>query len=414
MHLLARIAPLAFVLACSSETPSGSGLDATVPSVADGGIDATARDASVLDASDARATCHNVPVAANARRAVVVSHPFGTDSGHSGRHELLVLEPSGTLTRPGTTFDLGAKSSSSVTFTPDGALGFVALADGAIGAFSIAPDFTVKVINPHFSGSFYAGNLAVSPHGHSLVVVDPNTPENGGGLYRLAIDCDGTLHEEAKIASVSGAFAVGVFSTAPWMLFVPGRSLADAGVNDDLSLFEVTETAAIRRGGATAFAGSDDIVSAVASTEDGAYVMVADDSIVAGNRVAVVDTKTFTTVKQLSAEFPSAIVPSPYNNAALIVSSDTVSKLRTVRYDSTKSGGNFTLAGEVAYTLGKPTLPQRAVGLRRGSLRGRVLVTELSAVRQLQFGADGSLDDVSITSFGSGLQNIVGSLGIVP
>ncbi len=412
MRFLARAIPIALIVACSNEIAAMRGADATTPFGVDASPDASDANAAG-DVSDARQTCHNVPVDADARRAVVVSHPFGADGGSSGRHELLVLEPSGTLTRPGTIFDLGEKSSTEVTFTPDGALGFVALDDGAIGAFSIAPDFTVKVVNAHFSGTFHASRLAVSPHGHSLVVVDSNTTENGGGLYRLAIDCDGTLHEQAKIASMSSAFSVGLFSTAPWLLFLPGRSVADAGPNDDLFLFEISETSAIRRGSGIAFSDADEIVSAIASTEDGAYVLAADDSIVAGSRVAVFDTKTFRAVKQLTAEYPSAIVTSPYNNAALVVSSDTVSKLRIVRYDSSKSGGDFNLAGEIAYTLGKPSLPQRAVGLRRGTRRGRVLVTEVAAIRQVQFGADGTLGDVSILKFESGAQNIVGSLGMV-
>ncbi len=401
-------------IACSSDpVASPSSADATSPALSDASLDASAVPEVATDAADARPTCHNVPPAADSRRAVVISHPSATGGAESARHELFVLEPSGTLTRTGTTFDLG-KSSSTVTFTPDGALGFVALSDGAIGAFSIAADFTIKVIHAHFTGPFYATNLEVSPHGHSLVVVDSNTIENGGGLYRLAINCDGTLRYEAKIESTSAAFSVGVFSTAPWSLLVPGRSVADAGSNDDVFLFEISETAAIARDSGTAFSGTDEIVSALATTKDGAYVLVADDSIVAGNRVAVLDAKTFAPVKQLSAEFPSAIVTSPFNNAALVVSSDTVAKLRIISYDSSKHGGNFTLSGEVKYTLGKPSLPQRAASLQRGPLSGRVLVTETTALRQLQFGSDGSLTDVSITQLGSGAENIVGSLGIVP
>jgi len=73
-----------------------------------------------------------------------------------------------------------------------------------------------------------------------------------------------------------------------------------------------------------------------------------------------------------------------------------------------------TITGEVNYQNGNPQLPSAAVVITRGTLNGRVLVAENLAVRQLQFAAGSAISDVGLTSFGSGIPNIVGTVGVQP
>jgi len=58
--------------------------------------------------------------------------------------------------------------------------------------------------------------------------------------------------------------------------------------------------------------------------------------------------------------------------------------------------------------------PPQAKVFDRGRLQGRVLVSEVSAIRQLQFGSDGTITDLGRYSFGQGYQNMVGALGVQP
>jgi len=62
----------------------------------------------------------------------------------------------------------------------------------------------------------------------------------------------------------------------------------------------------------------------------------------------------------------------------------------------------------------RPQLPQSAVLLERGTLRGRVLMREVLGVRQVQFDGDGGITDLGFTTLGSGSQNIVGAVGVQP
>jgi len=50
----------------------------------------------------------------------------------------------------------------------------------------------------------------------------------------------------------------------------------------------------------------------------------------------------------------------------------------------------------------------------RGLLRGRVLIAENLAIRQVQFNPDGSITDLGTTSLGSGIPAIVGAIGVQP
>jgi hypothetical protein len=50
----------------------------------------------------------------------------------------------------------------------------------------------------------------------------------------------------------------------------------------------------------------------------------------------------------------------------------------------------------------------------RGALAGSVLVSELSTVRRLVFGVDGSVTDAGSLAFGEGLESIGGAIGVTP
>jgi hypothetical protein len=73
----------------------------------------------------------------------------------------------------------------------------------------------------------------------------------------------------------------------------------------------------------------------------------------------------------------------------------------------------FTVRGPVA-TSSKPLLPTDAVMIQRGNLRGRVLVTENTGIRQLQFEPSGQITEIELFDLGSGYAAIPGAIGIQP
>jgi hypothetical protein len=118
-------------------------------------------------------------------------------------------------------------------------------------------------------------------------------------------------------------------------------------------------------------------------------------------------------VDVLSAANPADVVTSPFGNAALILDSDGNDGLTLLAYDPANAAHPFVSRGLVSYVGPHPQLPSEAVVLRRGALRGRVLIGELAGVRQVQLQPDGGALDLSVQN-APGLEGIVGSMGVQP
>ena len=166
---------------------------------------------------------------------------------------------------------------------------------------------------------------------------------------------------------------------------------------------------------ADAFGAEDPIVGGAALTADGATFLVGDISQFSGvaNRVAMVGVAgdVLTPLAALPVEDPASIATSPFGDVAVVASAfgDAL-----VVLDTGGPGGAWRVRGEVAYQGAGPQLPVDLASITRGTLAGRVLVGEVSAIRQLAFRASGAVDDVGSLAFGSGVENIVGALGVTP
>lgn len=85
------------------------------------------------------AGCGRVAAAADRTRYVVIAHPYTTSGAASPAFEVLQLSATGTLSRftPPRTFMLATRAPfGTITFTPDGEVGLVALDDGSSTAAS--------------------------------------------------------------------------------------------------------------------------------------------------------------------------------------------------------------------------------------------------------------------------------------
>jgi hypothetical protein len=358
-------------------------------------------------------TCVRTPKAANRTRKVVVSHPIGTSGQKDGKSfEVLDLEPTGALRRTGVRFELGMVAENPIVFTPDGEIGMVPQNDGTIGIFRFDASGMPHVVDAALNGGFWASAITMSPNGDRAYVLDGDTADHHGGVYTLEIGCDGGITPKG-LAFPSSAPSVMSFlpQSRSRAVLVAKQALTSTDGNDAFTI-DTTRPALLAQG--SAFGDVDGDRSSMAITPDGKYALVGDDDIRAGNRLAVVSLSDMKNRQVLTVDAPFSVVTSVYGNAALVVDGDDFNEITTLSYRPANATEPFAVVGPLAYTLPPPQLPGVAVQITRGDLKGRVLVAELAAVRQVQFRSNGTVVDVDETTFGDGDADSLGTLGVQP
>jgi DNA-binding beta-propeller fold protein YncE len=359
---------------------------------------------------DELSACPRAIAAADRKRKLVVSHPFGDNPR---RYEVLDLDRRGQLTRSDVMFEMDrATSFAPIAFTPDGSIGIAVQERGTLGVFRFDDEGRVTVVDPAFRGPFFARSVVIDEDGARAYVTDGNTEENGGGVYALSIGCDGHLSLRGQVVPGATAHALAFLpGSGRRAVLAAGKAFASAEANDAF-LVDLKRHRLLAEG--DGFGDHSAIVSSLAVTADGKYALVGDDGLMIGNRVAVVALPSMERKQVLETRAPFAIVTSPFDNAAIVVNGDSADEITTLRYERGNASEPFALTGVLAYTAPRPQLPGAAVMIRRGSLKGRVLVSELLAVRQVQFTRDGVVADIGRTTWESGIPSIVGTIGVQP
>ncbi|MBL9013171.1 MAG: hypothetical protein JNL83_03290 [Myxococcales bacterium] len=382
---------------CGDDAPGGNGIDAGVD------VDAPA------------AACPRMPAAADRTRHVVVAHPYTTSGAASPVFEVLDLSADGTLARssPPRTFSLGDRAPFGViAFTPDGQIGLAPLDNGKIGVFALDDAGTPSVVDAAFSGSFYADRIVMDASGARAWVVDSNTRENGGGIYEIAIGCDGALTDRGLIA---GARSPGGLAFAGARGIMAAREVLTSASGADVHLLDWTAPPTVI-GGGDAFGDDDQVFSGFALSHDAKTAFIGDSNFGGNNRVAIVGVGAtaitpITVIGNITD--PSGIATSPFGDVALVTSSQPPAEGIYV-LDKGGPGGAWRKRGSLAYVDGAAQLPGDVAMIERGQLAGRVLVSELSRVRQVAFRASGAVDDVGSLKLPDGLEQICGAIGVTP
>jgi hypothetical protein len=395
--------------ACGSDDSSGapaSGGTSSGGAAGGGGTAGVAADGGA---------CVRTPGPADGPRSVVVSHPYDAAQKPAGGYEVLTLDAQGQLAKTGHAFELGRAVDGDIVFTPDGELGFVATEDGKVGVFRFESDGSVTVLDPGFSGSFYAAKLVVDPKGDRLYVIDSQWRENGGGIYSLRIECDDSLVEEGQWAAAKLPEGLAFLAQSPGRVVVPASDILGSPSDQHVHLLDWSATPTLV-GSASVFGSDSPIISSIAVVASEKYALIADNSGFSSvpNRIAVVSIagSALGGVQELSPiEDPADIEPSPFDDTAL-VTSGFGDGIFVVSANGSASAP-FSLE-ELGYSGDKPQLPVSLSGIRRGTLKGRVLVSEVSAVRQVSFGDGSAPTDLGPFSLGAGTENIVGALGVQP
>src|SRR5262245_21721417 len=282
-----------------------------------GGVDAAAADAAV----DAPGGCPRVAGPEDGPRFVVVAHPYDAAGGQASEWEVLELSAGGALTRPSPrrTFTMGRAPTGEIAFTPDGEVGLVAQEDGTVGVFTLDAGGVPQVVEAGFAAGFYASRVVVDPGGERAFVLDGNWRENGGGIYEVAIGCDGHLSARGRLASAKLAGQLALATSDRAVLAATDVLTSTAG--DDVHLLAWSATPSVVDG-VDAFGDDEAIVGGAALTSDGGAFLVGDTSQFSGvpNRVAVVGVEAagLTAITVLSpVEDPQAIEASPFGDVAV-------------------------------------------------------------------------------------------------
>jgi hypothetical protein len=345
-------------------------------------------------------------------RKVVVSHPYSNGDSPKKTYEVLDLHTDGHLVKTGNTFVMGAAGYTPITFTPDGEIGIVIQSDYTLGVFRFDGAGQPQVVDAAMRAGCIPETLVMSPNGDKFYALDPDTATNGGGVYELDIDCSGNITRKGLVVPGGGANALTFLPRSRTQAVLTGIKAFDAADGNDTFLLDMRGPSLIAQG--STFGTTPGIASSMAVTTDGKYGLITDDSLKAGNRVGVITLSSMKPRQVLTTKAPFQIVPSIDNNAALVVNGDSADELSVLSYNPNDDVTPFALAGDIAYTLPRPQLPGAAVQITRGSLKGRVLVAELKAVRQVQFNADGTVTDVSQVVWDETDDGVIGTLGVQP
>lgn len=319
---------------------------------------------------------------------------YGTDVGgqKSKQYGVLKITNAGDVSVVGGQFELGNTTNRPVSFTPDGQMGFTPSEDGTVGVFTLDEAGAVTVVEAARTGDYYADNTIVAPDGSYVLVLDPNTINNGGGVYRIDIACDGTLTDRGKILDAKTPHAL-VFLDQNRVLLaateVPGAPAAHSVVMLDMSGATPTFVAS-----ADAFGDPDASTSWLALTHDKQFALLGNTSFLGGNSIGVVGVGAgaLTATQTFLVEDPYSIAASPFDNAALFASGfgDAVFEM------------SYAPAQAMPFAIGEAVdmpsaqLPGALATVGRGPLADRVFITDVRGLYQFRFTQAGAVEPVGI------------------
>ncbi len=368
----------------------------------------------------------SIIAAASLAPYLVVSLPFSIDSN---KFSVLKWDNTTIDAVPGSEFDLQKVSEGTITFVRNGEVGMVATDKGKVGLFSLDSQGTSTVINDAYRPkTCYADSVVADPSDSSRAfILDVNSD---GGICAVAIDSSKNIQDSGQLISLVN----------PKRLLFPSANTNIAAVVSLTGVVSIVDLAA----GSTlssAFAfdtsnrdgSADALVSDAALTADNKYILVLDNNFVTGTmRLSAVSVDTtvsppaITLVQVINKlNDPAAIVPSPFNDAALVASAEG-NELILVSYDSTSSSSTpLAILGPIETTT-KPQLPSNLVAMSGAEATpGLIAVAELQGVRQLQFHPSSAsassssspmptVEDLGLSTLGEGSGSIVGAIGAQP
>lgn len=360
--------------------------------------------------------CRGTPDAADRDRVVLTALPYDADANASENWGWRTLSADGSLSDEQGQLLIGRATFGEMSFTPDGSLGLVPLEDGRLGVVTVTDG--VPTAQPAFDGGIYATRVLMHPTGELAWVLDGNWVNNGGGVYRVNIDCDtGALGEPELVLAAKLPSDLLDLRPEDDQVVLIAREVGD-DADAEVHLLDLPpDGAPTVLSSAMLFDDEDAIISdATLAQHNGApTVLVGDNSVFSGvpNRVALVGVaeNTLTSLDVLSPfNDPFSLYAGP--GGAVLVSSGYGDALLWLA-PTDDPASPYEDRGEIAYSGGGPALPANIVGVSRGALAGFVLVAENTGVRLVDLSGQTPVDQ-GFVSFGGGLDQIPGAIGVTP
>ena len=392
--------PLLVALGCGSDASDSEPIPSPAP--ADAGVETTA--------------CPRSLGPADGPRRVVIGHPYNQDASKGDDYEVLRLSLDGALTQTGTHFQMGRARTNRIEMTADGQIGISVQEDGSLGVFRFDGD-DVVVVHEGFEGSFYAEEILLSEDGTEALVVDPNWRNNGGGLYRISIACDGSLTDHGIVIPSKLARAIRrIPGTTNAVL--TGKDVGESPTDKDMHVIDIADfSGPAVLASVDAFDDDFAATTAIQVTQDGRFALVADTSgFDGGDRIGVIALGASPAVASvIDIEDPYDILLSPFGNA-IAVPSGFGDEIYAIGYDAMNA--TFSPPTALEHSGPAPALPGQGVVIERGSLAGLALVAENVGVRTIRFSSDGSVTDHGAFDLGNeegdDLTAIVSAIGVTP
>ncbi|MBL8617799.1 MAG: hypothetical protein JNM72_19475 [Deltaproteobacteria bacterium] len=423
---------LTLLWACSTAEKSDGADDGSADGAADGGDGADGAgddgsggddgkddsgDGGTGDGGDGGTAvgCRATPPDPDRDRVVIVALPYADDGSPANQWAIWRLGRDGSLTDTGERLTAGRATAGRVHFTPDGSLALAAQSDGTVVVFGIDEDGVVRVIDEGWDDDIYAGTLSVHPSGERAWLVNESWPESGGGAFAVDIDCEtGALTRSDETFVTKNANAM--VHIAPDRALVAGRLVAGGPAADELSLVQLTDRTALTS--TDPFGDDDAIVSDLAAlpANGGLLAVLADNNLFssASNRLGPVTLRGDEMIPgaPVPVEDPVSVAASPFGDAILVSSGygDSAFVFRVTDDDDAP----LEAAGSPTWVGRGPSLPADAVVVRGGPSDGLVLLVEVEGLRRLRFVGDGEVVDLGLTSFGGGIDQIPGAIGVQP
>lgn len=339
--------------------------------------------------------CHATPLADESDRLLLVSFPYDSDFETSDLWGAARLGQDGALTTIDVELSLGRTTGRVGAFTPDGAFGYVTTDMGLLSTVSVGDDGLPSAIAAEVDAGLYAEALLVHPSGEWLLATDGNWPDNGGGLYRLPIDCDtGLLGPAERLFEAKNPAGLARRPGTIDQYVFYGREVPGTASGTNLHLVDLSTSPATILSSVAAFPDEDAIVSDLAFDHDGGSVLVADHSEWTGNptRIAAVAVEgdALRLTGTLEVEDPMDLVAAPWSGGGMLV----LSGYGDAVWALDRSGDTWAVGDKVASSA----LPAAAVVVTAGPQRGRVLLAEVNGLRAIDLPEAGGADDRGIVA----------------
>lgn len=333
---------------------------------------------------------------------VVISLPYTSGGDPSNLFETF---PYPLVNKSSARFTMSMESLNTNIVFATKELGVVVLKDGSLGVFILRDDGAVTVVDKGFRlAGCYAGRVVTRGDG-IVYVLDSNVI---GGICLLGFNGHEPVDKGLLLRAKSPAN----------LLFLSPKHALVVGWGGEVLLLDWLSTPPKQITSALAFGDNLAIVSDACFTPDLRLLIVLDDNQFSGvpTRLAAVgidvENLALKPLQVLSPIVdPAAVICSPFSNAALVASAEGNAML-SLSINTTDYEEPLKLNGPVPPKGPKPQLPSLIQFVEEK--QGLALLAELSGFRHYQFHKDGSVTDQGLFALGSGIDSIIGSLGIKP